>query len=77
LVDIIPGSAASPQLCLWISCFLPQYGFFNIYFTLFAVRYFIEQHEMQLQRRADVKTVANLVKTVRTDIYSDILPPKN
>ena len=29
-----------------------------------AVRYFTEQHEMQLQRAPDVKTVANLVKTV-------------
>jgi 20S proteasome subunit beta 1 len=28
------------------------------------VRYFTEQHEMQLQRKPTVKTVANLVKTV-------------
>ena len=30
----------------------------------FAVRHFTEQHEMQLQRNATVKTVANLVKMV-------------
>jgi hypothetical protein len=72
----MPGCVASLQLCLWNSFFLPRkHGSLNIFFTLFAVRYFTEQHEMQLQRRADVKTVANLVKTVRGDIFSDIFPP--
>jgi hypothetical protein len=31
-----------------------------------AVRYFTEQHEMQLQTTANVKTIANLVKMVRS-----------
>ena len=34
------------------------------YYFLFAVRYFTEQHEMELQRRPNVRTVANLVKNV-------------
>jgi hypothetical protein len=32
--------------------------------SFFAVRYFTEQHEMELQKRPNVKTVANLVKSV-------------